>query len=109
MGYHHLQRPDQMTRALAHFLKPGGALLVVDLVSREEGNNTPLISEQFRNFVPHIHGFCEENVRAMFDNAGLRGFMWNTAFRGQIPRHGRFADAHEAQRGVNFFIAKGSK
>ena len=37
LGYHHFEHPGEMTRRLARLLKPGGMLLVVDLMCRGGG------------------------------------------------------------------------
>ncbi|KAL0947659.1 hypothetical protein HGRIS_013746 [Hohenbuehelia grisea] len=149
MSYHHFSSTVETTRVLACFLKPGGALIVTDLlkdsnidasargwakehecayghnhgtshdhttgtldhshaiepkdisVTDTSGsvrpNESPTV-KTFDHFVPHIGGFIEEDVRAAFEGAGLRGFLLKSIAKGKA--HGLPAQ---------LFVAKGTK
>lgn len=108
MAYHHFEFPDRVTRLLAHFLKPGGSLFVVDLMSHDPGNGAPVIPEHHHHIVPHRHGFSESDVRTQFEGAGLISFHYGKAFSALIPRKEGLKDSME-DRSVHFFLAYGEK
>ncbi|GJE90584.1 S-adenosyl-L-methionine-dependent methyltransferase [Phanerochaete sordida] len=72
MAYHHLAAPADTTALLARLLRPGGTLLVLDFAARDYTQEE--IPEEFRAAVAHAAGFAEDDVRAMFEGAGLEGF-----------------------------------
>jgi len=80
--------------ALASYLKPGGSLLVADLMKPS------FAQEVFPNdehIVAHKGGFEEADIKAAFEGAGLTNFAFMTATTGW---------KHE--RSVQFFLASGS-
>ncbi|SJL10657.1 uncharacterized protein ARMOST_14048 [Armillaria ostoyae] len=77
MAYHHFESTDEITRILAYFLKPGGALLVTDRVSSDAVPKIEDIPEKYRAIVPHKSGFSEEDMRKVFEDAGLESFSLN--------------------------------
>jgi SAM-dependent methyltransferase len=106
MGYHHLADPASTTRELVGFLKPGGRLLVVDIVRRTEA----VISAEFEGIVPHRYGFCGEEMREIFEAAELQGFEYKKVFSGRTPvRKGTQDQPSSDERAVDFFLAMGSK
>ncbi|KAI0781499.1 S-adenosyl-L-methionine-dependent methyltransferase [Trametes elegans] len=71
-AYHHFPSIQETTRALASLLKPGGALLVVDIKAAPDGK--VLFPENLFPLVPYRQGFTEEVMRAAFEDAGLTEF-----------------------------------
>ncbi|EJD46167.1 S-adenosyl-L-methionine-dependent methyltransferase [Auricularia subglabra TFB-10046 SS5] len=73
-AFHHFANPAKVTKLLASFLRPGGALHVVD-VSRDspEGGLAPTDYED--NDTPgtkvHHAGFAADEITRMFEAAGL--------------------------------------
>jgi hypothetical protein len=82
---------------LAYFLKPGGALLVVDLL-KTEGEHGHIIPDD-AHYVAHKGGLSESDMRKAFEYAGLTSVDFNpNALHSQHHGH----DAH-------LFTAKGIK
>ncbi|KAK0460712.1 S-adenosyl-L-methionine-dependent methyltransferase [Desarmillaria tabescens] len=77
MAYHHFESIDEITRILAYFLKPGGALLVTDRVSSDAELKIEDVPENYEAIVPHKAGFSEEEMRKLFEGAGLGSFSMN--------------------------------
>jgi SAM-dependent methyltransferase len=110
LAYHHFESIAEVTRTLAYFLKPGGSLLVADILrpsststgsDDQHSGHPPLFPETYHHIVPHKHAFSESDVREAYDAAGLCHFRFNVI--DQLPNcqmHGR---------GMNFFLAKGTK
>ncbi|KAF5349499.1 hypothetical protein D9756_009002 [Leucocoprinus leucothites] len=67
-AYHHFASVDGITRILASFLKSGGALIIADIIHKEEGYE---FMEQVGDVVPHKHGLSEGDMQKAFDGAGL--------------------------------------
>jgi hypothetical protein len=107
-----------MTRILAHFLKPGGKLLVVDamddheasgiisskeeiLVGTEEGGNQMPSFDQVKHILPHQHhhGISSERMRAATEGAGLQDFVYDYAYSSWVP----------TSKKVHVFIATATK
>ena len=59
---------DETTRILTSFLKPGGSLLVVDIIDDGTGK-TPMAD--YGHVVPHTRGFTGEEMKKLFEGAGL--------------------------------------
>ncbi|KAF5386915.1 hypothetical protein D9615_002001 [Tricholomella constricta] len=111
-AYHHFTSIDDVTRILAYFLKPGGALLVVDLKkqdgehahshghghghghSQDHGHQS-MFPQQVHHIVPHRGGLGEEDMRKAFEGAGLSSFS--------------FEDGIVGKNDVKLFLAKGIK
>lgn len=91
-----------MTRILTYFLKPGGALLVIDLLKTDDGHGhvhqvEPLVGDT--HYVAHKGGLWEDDMRNAFESARLSSFEFDTkALR--VQQHG-----HDAY----LFTAKGIK
>ncbi|KAG7445219.1 S-adenosyl-L-methionine-dependent methyltransferase [Guyanagaster necrorhizus] len=103
MAYHHFESTDEITRVLAYFLKPGGALLVTDRVSSDPVLKIEDIPEKYGAIVPHRAGFSEEDMRKLFEGAGLGSFSLNV-----IP--GATLDAaFTGLTNQKLFLAKGVK
>ena len=84
MAYHHFAHPEEMTKTLVSFVKPGGSLLVVDFISNEKKEE--IVSEEHKKTVPHAAGFDEDKMKAMFTAAGLSGFEMGILLR-DVPIH----------------------
>lgn len=97
-AYHHFPSIGDTTRVLAHFLKPGGSLLVADIKVAPDGR--ALFKETHHHIVPHKHGLTEEAVRGAFEGAGLVEFELVDAFRATMS-----ATGEETQ----WFVARGVK
>ncbi|KAF9453667.1 hexaprenyldihydroxybenzoate methyltransferase [Macrolepiota fuliginosa MF-IS2] len=67
-AYHHFVSIEDVTRTLTFFLKPGGALMVVDIVHSEEVYAS--MAER-GHIVPHKHGLSREQIHEAFAAAGL--------------------------------------
>ena len=98
LSYHHFADIAGITRTLAFFLKPGGALLVVDIVKPASHGDAPLFDEKYSHVVPHTHGMTKDGVQAAFEGAGLNEFAFKPIT--PISMHGMDAV---------MFIAKGVK
>ncbi|TDL15749.1 S-adenosyl-L-methionine-dependent methyltransferase [Rickenella mellea] len=94
-AYHHFPSIESVTKILAFFLKPGGALLVVDLIHTDESEE---LHRSHVLMVPHKGGFEEPHVRAAFDFAGLEQFSFKPVTKVTV-------NSHEMQ----LFFAKGVK
>jgi len=88
LAYHHFEDVSRVTQILTHFLKPSGALIVIDTME------TP-VPEEYHHFVPHRHGFDESEIEKIFSGAGLTSITY-----GKMPP--------DDGGGVHF-IAKGIK
>ena len=87
---------------LAFFLKPGGNLLVADILDHSEaaegGASTNLFDEQFHHVIPHTKGFKSDDLRKVFEGAGLVSFSIHKAIKAQM---------HDQP--ITIFVAKGQK
>lgn len=97
MAYHHFSSIDSVTRTLSFFLKPGGSLMVSDMMKPEDDSEHE-IPEHVRHIVPHSYAFSEEDMRSVYQNAGLDEFTFSKM--GSVNMRGKEVD---------FFIAKGTK
>jgi hypothetical protein len=87
---------------LSYFLKPGGALVVVDII--KDGHRNPFHTlPADAHYVAHKHGFGDSDLRKAFETAGL-----SFSFDAETLKEGKGGhDGHE--RDVDLFIAKGIK
>ncbi|KAF6764616.1 S-adenosyl-L-methionine-dependent methyltransferase [Ephemerocybe angulata] len=90
-AYHHFASPEEITRLLGAFLKPGGSLLIID--NLQKGDET--IAEEHRHYTTRF-GFVEEDVKGLYAAAGLEFVSF-----AQIPS--------DAGGDNDIFIAKGVK
>ncbi|KAF7970186.1 hypothetical protein HWV62_24826 [Athelia sp. TMB] len=97
-AYHHFESIDSITRTLASYLKPGGALLVTDIT--QNADNTEVVSHPHANIVAHKSGFSPAEIKAVFTAAGLVDVVVNPEAITNIGIHG-----HD----VTIFLAKGVK
>ncbi|PBK83177.1 S-adenosyl-L-methionine-dependent methyltransferase [Armillaria gallica] len=93
MAYHHLPFPQETTKRLAFFVKPGGTLLVTDYQAEDDDTALP---DAHADIVAHKAGFNEEQMKEMFDRAGLDGFSLEQIISARMHGHG-----------VKIFLAKG--
>ncbi|KAG6136219.1 hypothetical protein E4U12_001324 [Claviceps purpurea] len=100
LGFHHMDDCALAAKQLAHRLRPGGVLFIVDFVT-----HAPPSSEQISS-VRH-NGFTEQQVRDMFEGAGAGG---NFAFHA-LPEDITFENAHGEGKHMarRVFIARGEK
>ncbi|KAG5913407.1 hypothetical protein E4U61_006992 [Claviceps capensis] len=100
LGFHHMDDCALAAKQLAHRLRPGGVLFIVDFVT-----HAPPPSEQISS-VRH-NGFTEQQVRDMFEGAGAGG---NFAFHA-LPEDITFENAHGKGKHMarKVFIARGEK
>ncbi|KAG6289873.1 hypothetical protein E4U09_004715 [Claviceps aff. purpurea] len=100
LGFHHMDDCALAAKQLAHRLRPGGVLFIVDFVT-----HAPPPSEQISS-VRH-NGFTEQQVRDMFEGAGAGE---NFAFHA-LPEDITFENAHGKGKHMarRVFIARGEK
>lgn len=97
MAYHHLESIEDITAMLVKFRKPNGMLFVVDIEAPPDP--TVATREMERLYVPHYHGFRVEEMKTIFEGAGL------VSFDMKHITHVKFAGMFE----VDVFLAKGVK
>ena len=112
-SYHHFTSIENVTQTLVYFLKPGGTLLVVDLIKSDRENDDGSHGhghghhhghsghgdpKDTRHYVAHRNGFDEDDLRRAFQGAGLDSFSFQPA----IGAKQRGQDCH-------LFLAKGLK
>jgi hypothetical protein len=98
MAYHHFASIEDVTRELVAYLKPRGTLAVADILRVEADEGERPIMAKYEHMVAHTRGFAEEEMRGVFEGAGLE----NVAFE-------RFASGKKEGRDVQFFLATGTK
>ncbi|TFK18024.1 S-adenosyl-L-methionine-dependent methyltransferase [Coprinopsis marcescibilis] len=69
-AFHHLDDPEGVTKILGSFLKPTGALVIVD-VTLAEGADKLTVPEELKHIVLHA-GFNKADISKMFEGAGLK-------------------------------------
>ncbi|CCL98061.1 uncharacterized protein FIBRA_00055 [Fibroporia radiculosa] len=95
-AYHHMTSIENTTRLLSSCLKPGGSLLITDMMASDDYK--VLSRMPYAEAVPHKAGFDEATIRATFEGAGLV----NTEYEYMLS-----ATIHDTD--VNFFLARGIK
>lgn len=91
-AYHHISSVEEITRVLVSYLNPGGTLFVVDMTKTGGSSKIP---EEYHHIVPHKHGFSEDEMRELFEGAGLVSFSYKELASGEGD--------------LDLFIAKGIK
>lgn len=71
MGFHHFQDLPLSTSRLVERLKPGGVFMIIDFVTH--AMELSLKEHPSYNTIAH-HGFSEEELRKIFEGAGLEDF-----------------------------------
>ncbi|OLN86106.1 putative methyltransferase C1347.09 [Colletotrichum chlorophyti] len=68
LGFHHFDDPELAARRLVERLRPGGVLIIVDFLPHEAADR----GLPSAHTVKH-HGFSEQRMRAIFEQAGAGG------------------------------------
>ncbi|RXW21818.1 hypothetical protein EST38_g4040 [Candolleomyces aberdarensis] len=92
-AYHHFEFPAEITKALIGFLKPGGALLIIDQYLKP-GEAPPEVPEEHRHHVTRF-GYTEEDMKELLAGAGLEVVS--------------FKEIEKDPQDTNLFIAKAVK
>lgn len=95
-AYHHFSSVEDVTRVLTFFLKPGGSLVIADVMKNVAGSE--MFPKNTHHVVAHPRGFDEAGLRNIFEGAGLAEFHFTPAF---------LAKLHGTQTQV--FLARGVK
>ncbi|KAH9843657.1 S-adenosyl-L-methionine-dependent methyltransferase [Rhodofomes roseus] len=98
MAYHHFGNPEDVTKILASFVKPGASLLVVDILAISNKADV-VLGDKHRDTVPHQGGFGEDRMKDMVTAAGLVDFEMGGLISGLV------IDGHA----VTPFLARGVK
>ena len=99
-SYHHFPDIHATTRILTTFLKPGGSLLVADILKEVDSASPsePELLEKYEDIVVHKSGFTEDDILRNLAQAGLGDPDFRIVTQAFL--HGRE---------VRFFIARGVK
>ncbi|PQE04876.1 methyltransferase domain-containing protein [Rutstroemia sp. NJR-2017a BBW] len=122
LGFHHFADARLAAKRLGERLKKGAVLVVVDFERHdghghghghgEEKEQEADMHKQVKETVTH-HGFSEEEIRSIFEDAGVGGEFGYRVLGKGIVFHGVHGDGKEEEerkemrRGV--FIARGTK
>jgi 2-polyprenyl-3-methyl-5-hydroxy-6-metoxy-1,4-benzoquinol methylase len=97
-AFHHFESIETVTRTLTFFLKPGGSLMVADIVKSSDSDKIFQHNASHASIVPHVGGFEEEEILGAFKAAGLQDISFEKA-----------TSAKKNGSSVDFFLAKGVK
>jgi len=98
MAYHHFPSVQDVTREIVAHLKPRGTLAVADIARVEADEGKAPLMAKYEHIVAHTRGFTEEEMRALFEGAGLE----NVAFE-------HFTSVKHGGRDLQLFLATGTK
>ena len=98
MAYHHFESIQDITRKLVFFLKPGGILLIADLI---KGAKQGLIAHTIgdavhKHVVAHPGGFVEDEICPVLEDAGLVEVTFTPRVR-----------IAKGEKEMNVFVVKG--
>ena len=96
-AYHHFGDIAKMTNLIAKYIKPGGSLLVADLLKNPNRKWERDLVEKHKDVVAHQDGFTEDEIRTVFEGAGLVDVKFAEAMKMTMFSHE-----------VTAFLAKGS-
>jgi len=99
-AYHHFESIEAVTRTLAFFLKPGGSLMVSDIIMPTNGEGV-FTHSAAHDMVPHKSGFDDADMRKVFDGACLQDMSFEKVTSVNLVMNG----GHP----VDYFLAKGVK
>ncbi|KAF5615352.1 2-heptaprenyl naphthoquinone [Fusarium sp. NRRL 52700] len=88
LGFHHFDKPDLASKQLAERLNPGGVLFIIDFVAHKIDPKDAALRG-----ITH-HGFIEDEIRKMFEDAGLTDFAYQ-----ELPEPITFKDCHGHDHG----------
>ncbi|KAF5324677.1 hypothetical protein D9611_004093 [Ephemerocybe angulata] len=98
-AYHHFESIEDVTTALVSYLKPGGTLIVVDLIQPgDQVNLDELFPEHEGSIVAHRGGFKETTIVQAFEKSGLQ----QVGFRPAV-------NVKKKGQSLQLFLAKGRK
>ncbi|EFY85992.1 2-heptaprenyl-1,4-naphthoquinone methyltransferase, putative [Metarhizium acridum CQMa 102] len=101
LGFHHVDDCVLAAKRLSERLRPGGSLFIVDFVS-----HAPVDHGATSMGIRH-HGFSEDQIRAMFDEAGVgSNFKFETMEEDVSFDHAHGSGNHTVRR---VFFARGDK
>ncbi|KAL4721887.1 hypothetical protein ACLX1H_011079 [Fusarium chlamydosporum] len=70
LGFHHFDKPDLASKRLAERLRLGGVLFIIDFVAHKIDSK-----DAAKRGIAH-HGFTEDQIKKMFEDAGLTNFAY---------------------------------
>ncbi|KAM0355650.1 hypothetical protein ACHAPU_000035 [Fusarium lateritium] len=70
LGFHHFDKPGLASKRLAERLRSGGVLFIIDFVAHKIDPE-----DAAHRGITH-HGFSEEDIKKMFEDAGLADFAY---------------------------------
>jgi 2-polyprenyl-3-methyl-5-hydroxy-6-metoxy-1,4-benzoquinol methylase len=97
-AYHHFESIESVTRTLSFFLKPGGSLMVADILKSSNVDQAFQHDATHDKTVAHRGGFEEEEIRKAFNAADLQDIFFD-----------KVTSARKHGFTVDFFLAKGMK
>lgn len=74
LGFHHFDSPALTVQRLAQRLKPGGVLLIIDLVADGDAGS---FKRSKAGHTIKTHGFTEEGMKKLFEAEGLVDVGWH--------------------------------
>jgi SAM-dependent methyltransferase len=100
LGFHHFDDPALAAKRLAERLRPGGVLVIADFYPHGHSD----VKSPATHTVTH-HGFSEEQIKVMFENAGVgKDFAMEELGSGIVFQGGGHAPMKR-----RVFLARGTK